>query len=284
LVGQEFNNWLKDPHRRTLVMGVLNVTPDSFSDGGRFADPAPALEAALHMAGTGADLIDIGGESTRPGATPVEPSEQIRRIVPVISAIRKQSAITISVDTTNWQVAQAALDAGAELVNDISAGREDSDMLPQVARRGVPVILMQMQGTPLTMQNAPQYARVTAEVAEFLTQRAAAAASVGIDRGKILIDPGVGFGKTAEHSLTLLRDLSVLVALGYPVVVGTSRKSFIGKVLGEPDPLKRYWGDAATNSWVVANGAAVVRVHDVGAMAQVVRTTNAIMRGRLPTA
>lgn len=282
-MGQEFNNWLKNRDRRPLVMGILNVTPDSFSDGGRFASPQQAADAALMMASGGGDLIDVGGESTRPGAVRVEAAEQIRRIIPVISALRKQSAVAISVDTTRWPVAEAALDAGADLINDISAGRDDSAMLPGVAKRGVPIVLMHMQGTPLTMQQSPHYDNVTAEVAEFLRQRVDAAVSTGIDKARILIDPGIGFGKSADHSLSLLRDLSELAKLGLPLVVGTSRKSFIGKVLAEPEALKRVWGDAATISWAVANGAAVVRVHDVRAAAQVVRTIRAIARGQLPT-
>jgi dihydropteroate synthase len=260
-------------------MGILNVTPDSFSDGGRFADPAAAADHAVAMTEAGADLIDIGGESTRPGSQPVPTAEQVRRVVPAITAIRRRSQVPLSVDTRSWQVARAALDAGANWVNDISAGRDDAAMLPSVAKAAVPIILMHMQGAPASMQSNPHYSDVTAEVAAFLRERLAAAESAGIQRHRILLDPGIGFGKTADHSLTLLRDLPQLVAIGRPIVVGASRKSFIGRVLDQPDPTQRSFGDAAAISFAIANRAAIVRVHDVGPTAQVVRMTRAMLRG-----
>jgi dihydropteroate synthase len=281
LVAADLEIWLTDPQRRPLVMGVLNVTPDSFSDGGKFADPGAATAHALHMAATGADLLDIGGESTRPGSQPIEEAEQIRRVEPVIRAIRKQSAIAISIDTTKWEVARAALEAGATIVNDISAGRDDPEMLKGAAGRSVPIILMHMQGKPATMQANPVYSDVTAEVKSFLNERMDAAISAGIKREHILLDPGVGFGKKPGHSFTLLRDVRKLAEIGRPIVIGASRKSFIGKVLNEPDPSKRTFGDAAVISWSITNGAAIVRVHDVGAAAQVVSTINAIAAGKL---
>jgi dihydropteroate synthase len=276
LLPAELDNWLKDNNRRPLVMGVLNVTPDSFSDGGKFVSVSAATEHALAMLEAGADWIDIGGESTRPGAEPVAAAEQIRRVGPVIAAIRKQSAAVLSMDTRLWAVAEAAIGAGANLVNDISAGLQDAEMLGRVAAAGVPIVLMHMRETPQTMQNSPSYGDVTAEVRDFLWKRLAGAQEAGILPHRILLDPGIGFGKTAEHSLTLLRNLGQLAAMGRPLVVGTSRKSFIGKVLDEPNPLRRTAGDAAAISWSLANGAAVVRVHEVGPAAQMARMVRAI--------
>jgi dihydropteroate synthase len=257
-------------------MGILNMTPDSFSDGGRHTDAAEAAGAAAAMVAAGADVIDIGGESTRPGYEPVAAEEQVRRILPAIEAIRRTSPVTISVDTTRWAVAEAALAAGANWVNDISAGRDDPAMLSGVANAGVPVILMHRK-------EKAEYSDVTREVADFLNERRAAAIEAGVAPQNILFDPGIGFGKTVDHNLQLIRDTSVLAKIGAPVVVGASRKSFIGKVLNEPDPLRRGWGDAAIVSWVVANGAAVVRVHDVEGMGQVVRMIEAIKRLGLRT-
>ena len=277
---RDFDAWLLDPDRRPLVMGVLNVTPDSFSDGGSFLDPAAAAARARAMAAEGADIIDVGGESTRPGSRPVAPEEQTRRVVPVLRSLGGSlPATTLSIDTTLAAVAEAALGEGVHVVNDISAGRDDPALLALAARRGSPVILMHMQGTPATMQAAPTYSNVAAEVAAFLRERLAAAARAGVDAAKVLLDPGIGFGKTVDHNLELLRSTKALAAsLGRPLVVGTSRKGFIAKVLG--DPPDRLLGTAATVAWAVANGAAVVRVHDVGQMAQVVRMTRAIGRGR----
>jgi dihydropteroate synthase len=271
--------------RQPLVMGVLNITPDSFSDGGKFTDASHAAAAAAEMVAAGADLLDIGGESTRPGSSPVDVAEQVRRVVPVICAIRdafQTSPILISIDTTRAEVASAALDAGANLVNDISAGRNDADMLPLIARRRVPVILMHMQGTPATMQVNPSYSDVVAEVCAFLDERARIAESFGVDRADVLLDPGIGFGKTAAHNLQLLKHLDRLVMLGRPVVMGTSRKGFIGKVTGETDSADRIFGTAATVAWAIANGAAVVRVHDVEPIVRVVRMIRAIMAGDVP--
>jgi dihydropteroate synthase len=202
-------------------------------------------------------------------------------VVPVIAALRKQgAAVTVSVDTTRAAVAGAALDAGADVVNDVSAGRDDPALLPLVARRGAAVVLMHMQGTPATMQDDPRYEDVTREVADFLRVRAAAATQAGVDERRVLLDPGIGFGKTADHNLQLLRQLADLSALGRPLVVGTSRKGFIGKVTGVADPARRLFGTAATVAWAVANGAAVVRVHDVGPMSQVARMVRAIQTGK----
>lgn len=274
---QDFDAWLLDQTRPPLVMGVLNVTPDSFSDGGKFASADAAVEHAFEMAQAGADLIDIGGESTRPGSDPVDDDEQIRRVIPVIQSIQKQLPITLSTDTTRASVAEAALDAGAHLVNDISAGRDDPAMFPLVARKRVPVILMHMLDRPKTMQHAPQYDDVTAEVAGFLNERIIDAGIHGIETERILIDPGIGFGKTLDHNLQLLRRLMELSVLARPMVVGTSRKSFIGRITGEDEPSARLFGTAASVAWSIANGASIVRVHDVEPMMKVVKMIRAIM-------
>jgi dihydropteroate synthase len=275
----EFSSWLLSPHRRPLVMGVLNITPDSFSDGGQFSRPEEAVAQAMLMCEEGADLIDVGGESTRPGSLPVPEDEQIARVAPVIAGITGRMRVVISVDTTRARVAQAALDAGAGIVNDISAGRDDPEMFPLVARRGVPMVLMHMLGTPATMQQDPKYDDVVDEVRQFLVARAAEAARQGIDMNRILIDPGIGFGKTTRHNLELLRRLGELGALGRPLVLGVSRKRFIGEITQEPQPRQRVMGTAAAVAWGVANGAAVLRVHDVKQMTQVVRMIRAIQTG-----
>lgn len=258
-------------------MGVVNVTPDSFSDGGRYAGADAAVEAGLAMVEAGADWLDVGGESTRPGSMPVSADEQIRRVVPVIQQLAAQSRAVISVDTTLSSVARAALDAGATVVNDISAGTGDPALLPLVAERGASVILMHMQGTPTTMQQRPQYQDVVVEVCDYLRARAAAAMNAGVPIDRILLDPGIGFGKTVYHNLELLRQASALVALGRPIVIGTSRKGFIGHITGESMADRRQFGTAATVAWAIANGAAVARVHDVGQMLQVVKMTRAIL-------
>jgi dihydropteroate synthase len=277
----DFEHWLQQPRqrRRPLVMGVLNVTPDSFSDGGRFADPAAAADQALRMVSEGADLIDVGGESTRPGSQPVPEAEQVRRVVPVLRAVRAGSNIVCSIDTTRAAVAEAALDAGAAVVNDISAGLDDPLLLPLAACREAPLVLMHMQGTPATMQVQPRYANVMAEVREFLLSRAEAAKTAGIAPYRILLDPGIGFGKAQEHNLALLRELSGLTgSVGErPVLVGVSRKGFIGRITGVAEPAECRFGTAAAVAWSIANGAAMVRVHDVGPMSQVVRMIGAIL-------
>jgi dihydropteroate synthase len=276
----EFEQWLRTAspaQRRPLVMGILNVTPDSFSDGGRWMDAAAADQAA-RMADEGADLIDVGGESTRPGSAPVPAEEQIRRVTPVIREIaRRCPGVVISVDTTQSAVAAAALDAGAAVLNDVSAGTDDPAYLPLAARAGVPVVLMHMQGRPATMQINPTYGNVAAEVRQFLNERAAAAVQAGIPPHRIVVDPGIGFGKTLGHNLSLMRDVRQFAADGRPVLVGTSRKGFIGAVTGVADAAARIHGTSATIAWAVANGAGIVRVHDVGPMVQVVRMTQAIV-------
>ncbi len=259
----------------TQVMGVLNVTPDSFSDGGHFYQVDHAIAHGLEMAEQGAAVIDVGAESTRPGAAPVPAQEQIRRAVPVIEALAGRVQIPLSVDTTDVTVARAALDAGAAMLNDITAGT-DAAMLRLAAEHQVPLVLMHMQGTPATMQQQPVYQDVVAEVKAFLTERAQRALTEGVPAERILIDPGIGFGKTLEHNLALLRCLDVLVATGYPVLVGTSRKRMLEQLTGRTNPIDRIYATAATVAWCAHSGAALVRVHDVAAMMDVVKVVNAI--------
>lgn len=272
-------------------MGVLNVTPDSFSDGGRFLNVDRAVEQAWEMARAGAEIIDVGGESTRPSARPVSVEEELRRVVPVVEKLSVagiQTPLTLSVDTTKAVVAERALAAGARIVNDISALRFDPRMAEVVRDAGAGLVLMHMQGTPQTMQQDPRYGDVVAEVRAFLAERVTFAMAHGVEKCQIAVDPGIGFGKTVEHNLQLLARLEELASLGCPVMVGTSRKSFIGKVL---DPRgggrmceanERLWGTAATVAWAVAHGARIVRVHDVAEMADVVRMTEALQQIRQP--
>ncbi|TLY18306.1 MAG: dihydropteroate synthase [Nitrospirae bacterium] len=260
---------------RVLLMGVLNVTPDSFSDGGRYDDPEAAVEHALAMIEQGADLIDIGAESSRPGSDPVEEEEEIRRLLPVITAVCRQVSIPVSVDTTKAGVAQRALDAGAAIVNDISALRFDPLMGHVVAKAGGGLILMHMQGTPKSMQRDPQYRDVVAEVRQFFIERMKTAEDVGILPEQILLDPGFGFGKNVTHNLTLLMQLDQLAALGRPMVVGVSRKAFIGQVL-DRQVGERLMGTAVAVVVAVLRGARIVRVHDVRPMRDVVRMVEAI--------
>jgi dihydropteroate synthase len=257
-------------------MGILNVTPDSFSDGGKYADVSAAVEHARDMAEAGADIIDVGGESTRPGAEPVSAGDEIHRVLPVIERLPD---LLVSIDTTKASVAARALAAGARIVNDISALRYDQRMAEVVCEHCAGVVLMHMQGAPATMQHAPRYDDVTREVREFLAERIAFAESRGVKRAQIAVDPGIGFGKTVEHSLQLLAQLEQLATLGCPMVVGASRKSFIGKMLDRPT-VRRLPGSLAVAAWAVAHGANVVRVHDVAETVDVVRMIEALHRAR----
>ncbi len=246
------------------MMGVVNVTPDSFSDGGLYLDSAAAIEHARELAGQGADILDVGGESTRPGASPVGEDEEMRRVVPVIEGLsRGGGTAQISIDTSKLAVARAALDAGASLVNDVTAFRGDPSLAGLVADRGCDCCLMHMLGEPRTMQEDPRYGDVVADVKAFLEERLAFAVSQGVAEERILLDPGIGFGKTVDHNLELLRRLDELVALGRPVVVGTSRKSFLGRLTGRSDPAERLAGTIATNVIAYERGARVFRVHEV---------------------
>lgn len=250
---------------RPLLMGILNATPDSFSDGGLFADPASALRHALEMAGEGADIIDVGGESTRPGSAPVDATSQIVRVVPVVGALRRSlpGDVLISIDTTQAQVAAAALSAGADFINDISAGRDDPGMFGLAAGRGVPIVLMHMQGSPETMQDNPQYRDVVGEVLAFLLERAAAARAAGVEAGNIVLDPGIGFGKRKEDNLLLMANLDRFAALGYATLLGASRKRFMGTVCQETRPQDLVAATVATTALGVMAGINIFRVHDV---------------------
>jgi dihydropteroate synthase len=258
-------------------MGVLNVTPDSFSDGGRFLEADDAIEHGLAMVEEGADILDVGGESTRPGAEPVEAEEEIRRTARTVEILAGKTDVPVSIDTTKASVARAALDAGAQIVNDVSAGRFDPALLPLVAEGGAALVLMHMQGDPRTMQTNPSYGDVVREVTTFLEERSRMALAAGVARDRILVDPGFGFGKRPEHNLALLSRLGELRGLGYGIVAGTSRKSFIGAALGDLPVTERLEGTAATVALAVVAGASIVRVHDVRAMVRVVRMTEAVM-------
>ncbi len=272
MVSQPTTHSVWDDLSRPVVMGILNVTPDSFSDGGTFADADTAVAHADRMVADGAAIIDVGPESTRPGAQPVDPPEQIRRSIPVIRQIRQRHPhVGLSIDTQSAVVARAALEAGADAVNDISALRHDPDMAGVVADRRAVVILMHMQGTPATMQRDPTYTDIAAEVAAFLRDRAAVARSAGIGHNRIILDPGIGFGKTVEHNLELLCRLSGIVDIGFPVLVGVSRKAFIGRILDLPDPRSRLAGSLAGAVAAVLFGARIIRAHDVLETVQAVR-------------
>jgi dihydropteroate synthase len=260
-----------------LVMGVLNVTPDSFSDGGQFLGADAAVDHGLRMAAEGAAILDVGPESSRPGSQRVSAGEQIRRAVPVIERLAAKVSIPISIDTYLPEVAEAAIEAGAAMINDITA-MADPRMRELAGKRGTAVILMHMLGTPETMQTDPQYANVTAEVLRFLLERARMVEEAGVERERIFLDPGIGFGKTTEHNLQLLHDIGQFVESGYRVLVGTSRKRFLGQITGHEKPADRVFGTAATVALCVAANVSIVRVHDVAAMADVVRVVNAISR------
>ena len=276
--GQSFN-W----GDRTYIMGVLNVTPDSFSDGGQFNTLETALARARMLVEQGADILDIGGQSTRPGAEQVSLEKELSRVLPVVRALRDQQdggtlSVPISVDTTRAEVAIAAVRAGADLINDVSGGIRDADMLPAVASIGVPVVLMHSRGTPETMQKLTDYKDLIAEIYRFLGDRIEAAIAAGVDRNAIIIDPGIGFAKTMGHNLEILRRLGEFRHLGAPILVGASRKSFIGHILNRPNPQERVWGTAAACCAAIAAGADIIRVHDIPEMRDVCRVADAIYR------
>jgi len=257
-------------------MGVLNVTPDSFYDKGRFFDQKKAVKHALDMERDGADIIDVGGESTRPGAPEVSVDEELARVLPVIRAISKKVKVAISIDTRKAKVADAALKAGASVVNDVSALRQDPGMAGVVAKHRAEIILMHMKGGPKDMQADPKYIDVVKDIARSLKGSILLAKRAGIKDDKIIIDPGIGFGKTVEHNLEILRALRHFKKLGYPLCVGTSRKSFIGKILGSKDPEDRLAGSLATAAVAAMNGANIIRAHDVGLTRQVLKVVDSI--------
>lgn len=264
--------------RRTVLMGIVNVTPDSFYDGGQRCEPAKAVAGGIAMVEAGADLIDIGGESTRPGAEPVSVEEELTRVLPVIRGLRKQSRVPISIDTYKARVAAAALDEGADIVNDITALRFDPEMASLAAAQRVPVVLMHMQGIPRTMQVSPRYVDVVREVRDFLDARVRYATEAGIAQDQIIIDPGIGFGKTLEHNLTLLKELSALTSLGQPVLVGVSRKHFIGSLLNL-GAQERLEGSLAAAAAAVFAGANIIRAHDIKETWRVLRIIDAVRCG-----
>jgi len=271
--------------KRTLIMGVLNVTPDSFSDGNKFYSEEHAIEHAQHMERAGADLIDIGAESTRPGSQGVSVEEELKRVLPVLGALRRLLKIPISIDTHKAEVAEAALDAGAEIINDISGLRNDPRIAEVAARRRLPLILMHMRGEPRTMQKGPFARDVMKDILQGLRRSVAIASKAGVAKSQIILDPGIGFGKSYAQNYEVLQQLPQLTKLGHPLMVGTSRKGFLGATLaryGKPAPAEeRIWGTAATVTASIMNGAHIVRVHDVAEMVQVARVADCLVDTRL---
>jgi len=263
--------------RRTWLMGILNVTPDSFSDGGIYLDKKSAVQKGLQLIKDGADILDIGGESTRPGSHPVTAEEEKRRILPVISEIRKKTDALISVDTTKSEVLKSALDAGADILNDISAMRFDPKILGLASKQDIPVIIMHMKGTPRNMQESPEYDNVIQEIKTFLKQRITDALTAGIKKNKIIIDPGIGFGKRLKDNLKIISNLSAFSELGFPILIGVSRKSFIGDLLNL-SPEKRIEGTIASSLISILQGAHILRVHDVSSLKKAVIVAEAIMK------
>ena len=264
-----------------LIMGIVNVTPDSFFDGGRFYDPQQAVAHAVQLVEEGADLLDIGAESTRPGALPVDEEEEHSRLIPVVAAVAKAVSVPISVDTSKAAVARAAIDAGAVMINDVTALRGDTTMVEVVAKTGAGLVLMHMQGTPETMQRSPHYDDVIEDITRFLAERARFAMDRGVAHERIVLDPGIGFGKTLTHNVDLLANLDAFLQLGFPLLVGPSRKGFIGQ-LTRQSPEGRAWGTAGVVALAVEHGANILRVHDVAPMKDVVTVADAIARRMLP--
>jgi dihydropteroate synthase len=262
-------------------MGVLNCTPDSFYDGGLYQSQGAALKQALKMEAEGAHILDIGGESTRPGSSAVNPDEELKRVIPVIKSIREKSNIPISIDTKKAEVARAALEAGANIVNDVSALRSDPAMASLAADYQIPVILMHMQGEPDNMQVNPVYGEVVEDVIKFLREQVEVALMAGIKKEKIILDPGIGFGKTLEHNLALIKNLSSIVELGFPVLMGASRKSFIGKILGTESPEDCLAGTLAVHQFSLQQGAAILRVHDVRAHRELLNMTDTLYEKKI---
>jgi dihydropteroate synthase len=268
---------------RTYIMGVLNVTPDSFSDGGRFATVNAAIAQAIQIVISGVDIIDIGGESTKPGATPVDEATELARVIPVIEGIRQHpdtQHIPLSIDTTKASVARSAIQAGADIINDVSGGQFDAEMFATVAQLGVPYIMMHMRGTPATMQQMTDYDDVVGEILAFFEMQIDRAMNAGIDRAKMIIDPGIGFAKQYQQSIEIIRHLDRFEILDLPLLVGVSRKSFIGKILNQPDPEGRLWGTAAACCAAISGGADILRVHDVAEMVDVSRVADIMFRDR----
>jgi dihydropteroate synthase len=269
------------PRRRPLIMGVVNVTPDSFSDGGHFVEPAAAIAHGFRLHAEGADIVDVGGESTRPGAAAVAVDEELGRVIPVVEALAR-AGVLVAIDTRKAAVMRAALTAGAGMINDISALRHDPESLAAAGGSGVPVVLMHSQGEPATMQVRPTYDMAPLDVFDRLAARVQAWTDAGFERSRLLLDPGIGFGKTAEHNLEILSQLGLYLSMGLPILLGVSRKSFIGRIAGGAPPTERLPGSLAAGLWGLAAGAAVLRVHDVAATQQAIAVWQAL--GRWPTA
>ena len=268
---ESFQDWCLNPKRETLVMGIVNVTPDSFSDGGKFFSPEVAISHASKLITQGADIIDIGGESTRPGAEQVSESKELKRVIPVIEKIRNDNpTILISIDTTKASVAKHAVEAGADIINDVSGLSFDNNMIGIVESFNIPIVIMHMKGNPQNMQLNPEYKDIVNEILDFFKMKIKIAIQSGINRSMIILDPGIGFGKTVEHNFELLSRLNEFNVLELPIMIGPSRKSFIGITLDLP-PEDRLEGTAAAVSAGVMNGASIVRVHDVKSMKRVVR-------------
>ncbi|MDJ0662619.1 MAG: dihydropteroate synthase [Crocosphaera sp.] len=264
--------------KRTYLMGILNVTPDSFSDGGDFNSLETALKQAKKMIDRGADIIDIGGQSTRPGAEEITLEDELKRVIPIIKALRQSSSIPISIDTTRSQIAEAAIEAGADIVNDISGGTFDTKMFAKVASLQVPMIIMHIRGTPKTMQQKTDYYDLVNEIIEWLKCQINQAIKAGIERHNIIIDPGIGFAKTYQQNIDLLKNLSRFHELNCPILVGVSRKSFIGHILDETNPKKRVWGTAAACCHAIASQTDILRVHDVEEMNDIVKVADVLFR------
>lgn len=273
----EFRNRKLDLATRTHLMGILNVTPDSFSDGGKFFKPEEAIKQGMRLAQEGADIIDVGGESTRPGSEPVSLEEELRRVIPVIQELARRTDTPVSIDTYKARVAKEALDSGASMVNDISALRFDPEMKKILAEYKVPLVLMHIKGTPKNMQDNPQYQNVMEEIRTYLEDSIKMAKKAGIEENKIIIDPGIGFGKTLEDNLKILKNLKEFASLGKPVLIGVSRKSFIGKILDLPAG-QRLEGSLAALAVSIMNGANILRVHDIRESKRVARLVDSILK------
>jgi dihydropteroate synthase len=274
-----WGNFALDFSRKTYLMGILNVTPDSFSDGGLHFDRAGAVERGIRMVDEGADIIDIGGESTRPGSEPVSLEEELRRILPVVEALSAKVATPLSIDTYKAEVARRALDAGASMVNDISGLRFDPALPEVISQRKVPVVLMHIKGNPKSMQENPFYKALIPDIIDYLRESISIARNAGVSEEMTIIDPGIGFGKTSDHNLEIIHHLDRFAPLGRPILIGPSRKAFIGKILDDAPPQQRVFGTAAAVAASIMKGANIVRVHDVQQMAEVARVADAIRRG-----
>ena len=274
----QWGRWSMDFSERPLIMGVINVTPDSFSDGGDFLSSERAIEQGIRLAEEGADILDLGGESTRPGAEEVGATEELARVIPVIEALTARTSVPISIDTYKAEVAEASVGAGAAIINDISAGLLDPEILRVAARLDVPLVLMHMKGQPRTMQENPEYDDLMGEIKAFLADAARRAEAAGVRADRIILDPGIGFGKTFDHNLILLNRLREFQELGRPILLGPSRKAFLGRILGGAPPKDRDVATAAAVTLGAYNGAAILRVHNVDLARQVLAVTAAVLR------